>query len=132
MPRKRPAQLRRHANLTSDRAQELGLPVITAHALNRLEQPGLEPETVAIELQAWRHLVHLPTSTLSAPHNDWVEFIGPSPRAVLADAVQALNWRDGAPLRAELATLDSEFERKTSHDPLADPSLPWWSRRWSH
>lgn len=132
MPRKRPAQLRPHTTPTSDQAQELDLPAITAQALDRLGQPGLDPSTVADELQAWRTLVQLPTSTLSAPHNDWTEFIGPAARTVLADAVQALNRRDGAPLRAELARLDSEFERKTSHNPLADPSLPWWSRRWSH
>jgi len=88
--------------------------------------------TVADELQRWREVVQLPTSTLTAPHNDWVEFIGPSARSVLEAAVDALNLRASAPLRAELARLDPEFERKTSHNPLADPKLPWWSRRWAH
>jgi hypothetical protein len=86
---------------------------------------------VAQELQEWRTLVRLPASTLSSPHNDWVQFIGPFARSSLEAAVQALNRRDGAPLRAELARLDAEFERKTSHNPLADPNLPWWSRRWT-
>lgn len=104
----------------------------TVEALDLLGEPGLDAFTVATELRAWREVVRLPRSTLSAPHNDWTEFIGPSARAVLAEALQSLNRRDGASLRTEVFRLDSEFERKTSHNPLADPALPWWSRRWSH
>ncbi|WP_375424794.1 hypothetical protein [uncultured Friedmanniella sp.] len=131
MPRRRPNRLR-PADLTADQVEEIGLPAVTAQALARLGQPGLEPETVALELQAWRDVVRQPVSILSGPLNDWIEFIGPSARAVLDEADQALNRRDGAPLRRELARLDAEFERKTRHNPLSDPRLPWWSRRWSH
>lgn len=87
---------------------------------------------VADELRTWRMVVHLPTAVLSAPHNDWTEFIGPTARGLLHDADRALNRRDGAPLRTELTRLDAEFERKTSHNPFADPALPWWARRWWH
>ena len=154
MPRKRPGRLRPRSTLTAERARELGLPLLAAQALDRLGEPGLVPEAVATELKVWRDLVHLPASTLSQPHNDWTELcerqrvelsggcggssalrtelVGPSAREVLAEAVQALGRRDGAPLRAELARLDAELEHKTSHNPLTDPTLPWWSRRWSH
>lgn len=124
MPRKRPAELRSYTTVASRLAEERGLAAITADALDRLGQPGLDPLTVADELQRWREVVQLPMSTLAAPHNDWVEFIGPSARSVLDDAVQALNWRAGAPLRAELARLDPQFERKTSHNPLAVGAAP--------
>ena len=113
-------------------AESRGLAAVTAEALVALDDPDLDPVTVADELQTWRDLVHLPTSVLWAPHNDWVEFIGPTARAVLDAADRALNRRDGAPLRAELARLDREFAGKTSHNPFTDPSLPWWARRWWH
>jgi hypothetical protein len=132
VPRRRPGRLRRQSAPHPDDGREHGLPGATAQALERLAEPGLDPRTVAVELQVWRDVVSLPRATLSAPHNDWTEFVGPGARAVLADAVQALDRRDGAPLRAELARLDALFERKTSPNPLADPTLPWWSRRWSH
>lgn len=132
MPRRRPSQLRRRSTRISHEAQLRGLPVATAEALDRLGDPGLDPLTVADELETWRSVVHLPVSVLWAPHNDWTEFIGPSARAVLESAVQALNRRDGAPLRNELARLDAEFARKTSPNPRADPTLPWWARRWWH
>jgi len=132
VPRRRPGRLRRQTAPFLTDGRELGLPGGTAQALERLGEPGLDPVTVAVDLQVWRELVGLPRATLSAPHNDWAELVGPGVRAVLADAVQALDRRDGAPLRAELARLDALFERKTSPNPLADPTLPWWSRRWSH
>lgn len=87
---------------------------------------------VADELRTWQTVVSLPESVLSAPHNDWTEFIGPTARSVLDAADEALSRRDGAPFRAELARLDAEFARKTSANPFADPSLPWWARRWWH
>ncbi len=87
---------------------------------------------VAEELRTWRTVVRLPRSVLWAPHNDWTEFIGPLARSVLHAADEALSRRDGAPLRAELARLDAEFARKTSPNPFADPTLPWWARRWWH
>ena len=87
---------------------------------------------IADELQTWRRVAHLPESVLAAPHNDWTEFIGPMARSTLGAAEEALNRHDGATLRAELARLDAEFARKTIHNPSADPSLPWWGRRWSH
>lgn len=86
---------------------------------------------VAEELRAWREVVQLPASTLAAPFNDWTQFIGPFARGLLEDAVSALNRRDGAPLRDELARLDAEYERKTAPNPFADPALPAWARRWT-
>ena len=113
-------------------AERRGLPTSTAEALAALDEAGLDPITVADELQTWRMVVILPTSVLWAPHNDWTEFIGPSARSVLEAADNALGRRAGAPLRAELARLDADFARKTSPSPFADPSLPWWARRWWH
>lgn len=108
------------------------LPPRTVRALESLDDRALDPAIVAGELDQWRELVALPTAVLSAPHNDWAEFVGPSARATLEEAVRALNRRDGAYLRAELRRLDAEFARKTSNNPLADPSLPWWARRFWH
>lgn len=132
MPRKRPVQLRPRSTPASRQAEARGLAAVTAEALERLDLPGLDPLSVADELQTWRRLVHLSASTLSAPHNDWAEFIGPMTRGVLEEADRVLNRRDGGPLRAELARLDAEFERKTRPNPFADPDLPWWARRWTH
>jgi hypothetical protein len=86
---------------------------------------------VADELQDWRDVVHQSASTLSAPHNDWIEFSGPSARAVLEAADQALKRLTSAAARA-VSLLDAEFERKTSANPFADPALPWWQCRWSY
>lgn len=132
MPRRRPSRLRRKPVPVPGKAQVRGLPAVTAEALGRLDDPELDPSMVADELETWRTVVRLPASVLSAPHNDWTEFIGPSARSVLESAVQALNRHDGASLRNELAKLDAEFERKTSPNPFADQSLPWWARRWWH
>ena len=104
----------------------------TMAALDRLDDPDLTPVAVALELQVWGTVVHLPVAVLSGPHNDWTEFVGPDARGVLEDALQALDRRHGAPLRAEVARLDDAFERKTSNNPFADPTLPWWARRWWH
>lgn len=132
MPRRRPRLLRSRTTAASRKAEEWGLASVTAEALSWLDDPDLDPVAVAEELQTWRVLVHLPTSVLAAPHNDWTEFIGPRSRSILDAAERALNRPDGAPLRAELARLDAEFARKTSNNPFADPSLPWWARRWWH
>jgi len=109
-----------------------GLPSATAAALDRLDVGELTSSSVALELETWRQVVSLPVAVLSAPHNDWTELIGPGARRVLEDAVQALDRRHGAPLRAELARLDACLERKTSNNPFADPTQPWWARRWWH
>ena len=131
MPRNRPHRLRTTRPGVSPSTTR-GLPAFTAEALDRLDDPALTSHGVALELEEWRRLVDLPEAVLSAPHNDWTEFVGPSARAVLDDAVRALGRRDGAPLRAELARLDERFRRKTSNNPFADPALPWWARRWWH
>lgn len=132
MPRKRPRLLRTRRTSLSRFAEERGLPAVTAEALAALDEPGLDPATIADELRTWRTVVNLPESVLSAPHNDWTEFIGPTARSVLAAADLALSRRDGARFRAQLAQLDAEFARKTSANPFADPALPWWARRWWH
>ena len=109
-----------------------GLPDRTAHALDRLDSSSLSSAAVADALREWADVVGRPGSVLSAPHNDWAELIGPSAREVLEHAVHALARHPARPLRAEVARLDEEFERKTSHNPFADPSRPWWARRWWH
>lgn len=132
MPRKRPRLLRTRTTPSSRLGEQRGLPAATAEALAALDEPGLEPAAVADELRTWQKVVSLPESVLSAPHNDWVEFIGPMARSVLDAADHALSRRAGAPFRAQLARLDAEFARKTSANPFADPALPWWARRWWH
>jgi len=130
MPRRSPGRLRA-ATPPTRATTARGLPGRTAHALDRLDNPHLSSAEVADALREWAEVVGQPQRVLSAPYNDWAEFIGPSARAVLEDAVQVLG-RAGRPLRAELARLDADFERKTSHNPFADPLRPWWARRWCH
>jgi hypothetical protein len=74
----------------------------------------------------------MPRSALSRAHSDWTEFIGPFARELLECAVQALTRRHAAPLKAEIERLDRQFEAKTLNNPRADPTLPWWARRWWH
>lgn len=131
MPRRSPGRLRA-ATPPTRATTARGLPDRTAHALDRLDDPHPTSAEVAHALQEWAEVVGQPQRVLSAPHNDWAELIGPSAREVLEDAVQALGRRAARPLRAELARLDADFERKTSHNPFADPSRPWWARRWWH
>ena len=71
----------------------------------------------------------MPRSALGADNNDWVQFVGPLARNTLEEAMHALSRRQRAAFRREVARLDALFEQKTLNDPLADPSLPWWSRR---
>ena len=71
----------------------------------------------------------MPRAALSADNNDWVQFVGPLARNTLEEAMRALNRRQRAALRREVARLDNLSEQKTLNDPLANPSLPWWSRR---
>ncbi|GAA1206973.1 hypothetical protein [Pseudonocardia alaniniphila] len=71
----------------------------------------------------------MPRSALCRANNDWVRFVGPLARTTLEEAMLALNRRQRAALRREVAPLDVLFEQKTLNDPLANPSLPWWSRR---
>lgn len=131
VPRRRPNRLRVQPDggEASRLARERGLPGVTAEALEGLGLPELDPLTVAAELATWRQVADLPASVLTAPHNDWVELIGPSARSSLEAAAEVLSRREGAPLRAELARLDAQFLRKTSHDPGSDPELDWWWRR---
>ena len=131
MPRRKPGRLRAAPSPTRPTTTR-GVPDVTAHALDRLDDDPLTSAAVVLALDEWRQVVALPESLLRAPHNDWTEFIGPSARAVLEDAVRALPRRAAGPLRAELARLDARFEAKTSQNPFADPSLPWWARRWWH
>lgn len=71
----------------------------------------------------------MPRSVLRTDNNDWVQLVGPLARNTLEEAMCALNGRRCAAIHDEVAQLDALFARKTLNDPLADPSLPWWSRR---
>ena len=130
MPRRRPARLRPAP--PAPRTTTRGLPAYTAEALDRLEVADLSAVSVRVSLEEWVTVVGQPRRVLSAPHNDWTEFIGPSARETLEEALQALPLRAARPLRAEVSRLDAVFERKTSQNPFADPSRPWWARRWWH
>jgi hypothetical protein len=102
----------------------------TSRALDRLDRPRLTSLEVNGELISWRRVAHLPRSALGRENNDWVQFVGPLARDALEQAIRALPRRRRAPLRRRVARLDALFEAKTLNNPLADPSLPWWSRRW--
>ncbi|WP_344869073.1 hypothetical protein [Amycolatopsis ultiminotia] len=81
-------------------------------------------------LEIWQRVASLPRAELSAPHNDWTEFIGPMARDDLERAVRALPRKQAAPLRAVVERADEMFRAKTLHNPRIDPSRPWWARRW--
>lgn len=106
-----------------------GLSSTVAQALERLDEPGLDPITVAVEIDQWRKVCSAPRSELAKPNNDWAEIIGPMARNRLESAIQAFDRASAAPLRREVSQLDVKFEDKTLNDPDLDPSLPWWSRR---
>jgi hypothetical protein len=106
------------------------MPAAVVHALDRLDQPDLRSERVAESLAAWSRVASMSPSDLSRPHNDWTEFIGPFAREHLERALLALGRRQAGPLRTEVERLDDLFETKTLNNPRADPSLPWWARRW--
>ena len=110
-------------------AVSLGLPQPAAVGLERAAEPGLDPITVAAELNIWRNVCGKPKAVLAGPHNDWTMFIGPMARTVLEAAVGAISRSESAGLRRELARLDADFEAKTLHNPKSDPTLPWWARR---
>lgn len=101
----------------------------TSRALDRLGRRLLTSRSIRTELVTWREVAHKPRSALGADDNDWIRFVGPLARNTLEEAVRALNRHQRAPLRREVARLDAVFEEKTLNDPLADQSLPWWSRR---
>lgn len=111
-------------------AVSLGLPQPAAVGLERAGELGLDPITVASELNTWRNVCGKRKAVLAGPHNDWTMFIGPMARAVLEAAVDAISRSESAGLRRELVRLDAEFEAKTLHNPKLDPTLPWWARRW--
>jgi len=102
----------------------------TSRALDRLARPEVSSARVRRALEAWRRTASLPRAVLSAPHNDWTEFIGPMARDELERALLALPRRRAAPLRAVVERADKEFRAKTLHNPRADSSRPWWARRW--
>lgn len=112
-----------------EQAVTMGLPRTVAQALERLDEPDLDPVTIAGELDQWRKVCSKPRATLAKPNNDWVEVIGPQARSAIEAAIQALDRTSAAQLSIEVSQLDVRYEDKTLNDPDADPSLPWWSRR---
>lgn len=112
-------------------AVSLGLPQPAAVGLERAAEPGLDPITVASELNTWRNVCGKPKAVLQKPNSDWSMFIGPMARTILESAVDALSKSESAGLRRELARLDADFEAKTLHNPKSDPTQPWWARRWA-
>lgn len=131
MPRKRPARMRAQFDGTPTTTGR-GLPATTAHALDRLGRQELASDRVAASLATWQRVASSPRAALTAPNSDLTEFIGPIARRHLEQALQALSRGQAGPLRAEVRRLDEEFESKTLNNPRADPSLPWWARRWWH
>jgi len=109
-----------------------GVPVASSRALDRLDLSELTSAHVAQALKGWERTTSLSRAELSAPHNDWTEFIAPGERGVLEEALNALPPRHAAPLRAVVDRADEQFAAKTLPNPMVDPSQPWWARRWWH
>jgi hypothetical protein len=102
----------------------------TSHALDRLDRPTINSEQVGQALATWQHVAHLPRDVLSGPHNDWTDFIGPTARAQLEQALHALSQRQAASLRTLVERADETLRAKTLNNPTAEPSQPWWAKRW--
>ena len=128
MPRKRPHRVRALHDRQPPTAIP-GVPLSTSRALDRLDRRAVSSNRIRLALTGWRRVAHKPRSALQKDNNDWVQFGGPLDRNTLEEAMRALNRRQRAPLHREIARLDALFEQKTLNDPLANPSLLWWSRR---
>ncbi len=129
MPRKRPSRLR------AARAQSRGLvtpgvPEATGYALDRLDRSDIDSARLAEAVRAWQFTASLPRAQLTAPNNDWALYIGPNARNELELALHVLPRRKAATLRTVVEQADETFRSRTLNNPLADPSLPWWARRW--
>jgi len=131
MPRRRPSRLRAAAAQPATTVIP-GVPLATSRALDRLARLEVSSARMKRALEAWQRIASLPRAALSTSHNDWTEFIGPMAREELERALLALSRRQAAPLRVVVERADDEFRSKTLHNPRADPSRPWWARRWWH
>jgi hypothetical protein len=101
----------------------------TSRALDRLGRPEISSQNVREALVTWQTVAGKSRATLSTPHNDWTEHIGPPARDRLEMALRALNRRQAAPLRTVVSQADAAFRAKTLNNPRADQSRPWWGRR---
>jgi hypothetical protein len=131
MARNRPSRLRR-TDARHTTTPIPGVPMATSRALDRLARPEVSSPRVRDALVAWQRVASLSRADLGAPHNDWTEFVGPMIRGELEQALLALPRRHAALLRAVVDPADDEFRAKTLNNPKADPSRPWWERRWWH
>lgn len=130
MPRRPPARVRALNRRRRRPTAIRGVPISTSRALDRLDRPRLTSLEINAELLGWHRVAHKSRAALARESNDWIHFVGPMARDRLEQAMRALTRRQRAPLRRRVARLDALFEGKTVNNPLADPSLPWWSRRW--
>lgn len=130
MPRRPPARVRATNRRRRRPIPIHGVPISTSRALDRLDRPRLTSLEINAELLTWRRVAQKPRAVLAREGNDWIHFVGPLARDTLERAMRALPRRQRAPLRRRVARLDALFAGKTVNNPQADPSLPWWSRRW--
>jgi hypothetical protein len=128
MARRRPAQVRRSLRRRSS-VPLAGIPMTTSHALDRLDVDRLSSGNVGVELGTWLKVSALSTSQLDGPYNDWSTFIGPGAREILNEAMNALDRRHAAPLRAVVYRADEQFLAKTLHNPDDAPGGGWWWER---
>src|SRR3954468_10725040 len=117
MPRRRPARVRARPHRQRPIAIH-GLPISTSRALDRLGRHRLTSRSISGDLTTWRKVARMPRSALGRDNNDWVQFVGPLARNALEEAMRALNGRQRAALRREVARLDALFAQKTLNDPL--------------
>jgi hypothetical protein len=129
MPRRPPGRLRNAAKQQSSSTIP-GVSRATSYALDRLSRPEVSSEQVEQALEDWQRTASLSRARLAQPCNDWLLYIGPSARNQLEYALRALSRRQGAALRALVERTDEILCAKTFNNPLADPTQPWWGRRW--
>jgi hypothetical protein len=107
-----------------------GVPMATSYALDRLDRSDISSARVAEALRIWQQTASPTRAQLSLPNNDWALLIGPIARNDLERALRALPQRSAAALRLVVERADESFRSKTLNNPRADPSQPWWARRW--
>lgn len=90
----------------------------------------LDDQAVADALRRYRDFLRQPGRWLCPPSGDSLQQDPVDSRDVLEQALTERRGRARADLRAQLAPLDEEFERRTLPDPYAEAISPWHAAAW--
>ncbi|BAJ32194.1 MULTISPECIES: hypothetical protein [Kitasatospora] len=107
-----------------------GLPARTVAAVRRFEAARLWPGAVADALHAYEGFLRQPGQYLYVPLSDCPCCDPLEARDTLELALRLLPRPAGAPLRAAVDRLDTEFRRRTLPDPRAAPAGAWHAAAW--